>query len=44
MKFLGILLDENLSRKEHLKFTEKKIGKNIRLIYKAKPYLNKDSL
>ena len=41
IKFLGILLDENLSWKEHLKLTE---NKNIGLIYKAKPYLNKDSL
>ena len=44
IKFLGILLDENLSLKEHLKLTENKIAKNIGLIYKAKPYLNKDSL
>ena len=39
-----ILLDENLSWKEDLKLTENKITKNIGLIYKAKPYLNKDSL
>ena len=44
IKFLGILLDENLSWKEHLKLTENKVAKNIGLIYKAKPYLNKDSL
>ena len=44
IKFLGILLDENLSWKEHLKLTENKIAKNIGLIFKAKPYLNKDSL
>ena len=37
IKFLGILLDENLSWKEHLKLTENKIAKNIGLIYKAKP-------
>ena len=43
VKFLGILLDENLSRKEDLKLTENKIAKNIGLIFKAKPYLNKDS-
>ena len=43
-KFLGILLDENLSRKEHLKLTENKVATNIGLIYKTKPYLNKDSL
>ena len=44
IKFLGILLDENLSWKEHLKLTENKVAKIIGLIYKAKPYLNKDSL
>ena len=36
-KFLGILLNENLSWKEHLK-------NNIGLMYKAKPFLDKDSL
>ena len=44
IKFLGILLDENLSWKEHLNLMENKIAKNIGLIYKAKPYLNKGSL
>ena len=44
IKFLGILLDENLSRKEHFRLTEHKTAKNIGLIHKAKPYLNKDSL
>ena len=44
IKFLGILLGENLLWKEHLKLTESKIAKNIGLMYKVKPYLNKDSL
>ena len=44
IEFFDILLDENLSRKEHLKLTENKIAKYIGLICKAKPYLNKDSL
>ena len=44
IKFLGIPLDENLLWKKHLKLTENKTGKNIGLIYKAKPYVNKDSL
>ena len=44
IKFLGILLDENLSWKKHLKLTQNKVANNIGLIYKAKPYLNKDSL
>ena len=29
IKFLGILLDENLSEKKHLTLTEKKVAKNI---------------
>ena len=44
IEFFDILLDENLSWKEHLKLTENKIAKYIGLIYKAKLYLNKDSL
>ena len=44
IKFLGILLDENLSWKEYLKFTENKIAKNIGLMWKVKLYLNKDPL
>ena len=44
IKFVGILSDENVSWKEHLKLTENKVAKNIGLIYKAKPFLNKDSL
>ena len=43
-KFLGVLLDESLSWKEHLKYTEKKIAKSIRLMYKAKLFLDRDSL
>ena len=29
MKFLGVLLDDNLSWKEHTKYLENKIAKNI---------------
>ena len=43
-KFLGVLLDENLSWKEHLKYTQNKIGESFGLMYKAKPFLDKDSL
>ena len=32
IKFLGILLDENLSWKDHIKHTENKISKNIRIL------------
>ena len=41
-KFLGALLDENLSSKDHLKYIENKIAKSIGLMYKAKPFLDKD--
>ena len=45
IKFLGIVLDENLSWKEHWKLTENKIAKNnIGPIYKVKPYLNNSFL
>ena len=35
IKFLGVLLDEHLSWKEHIRYTENKIGKNIGLLYRA---------
>ena len=44
MKFLGVLLDDNLSWKEHIKYLENKIAKNIGLMYRAKPFLDKDIL
>ena len=44
LKFLGALLDENLCWKEHIKYIESKIAKNIGLLYKAKPYIDKHSL
>ena len=37
---LGVLLDETLSWKEHIKRNENKIAKNLGLLYKAKHYLN----
>ena len=44
LKFLGVLLDENLCWKEHIKYIESKIAKNIGLLYKAKPFIDKHSL
>ena len=44
LKFLGVLLDENLCWKEHIKYIESKIAKNIGLLYKPKPYIDKHSL
>ena len=43
MKFLGVLSDDNLSWKEHIKYLENKIAKNIGLMYRAKPFLDKES-
>ena len=44
MKFLGVLLDDNLSWKEHMKYLEDKLVKNIGLMYRAKPFIDKESL
>ena len=44
LKFLGVILDEYPSWKEHLKYTENKIAKSIGLMVKAKPFLDKNSL
>ena len=37
LKFLWVLLDENLCWKEHIKYTESKIANNFGLLYKAMP-------
>ena len=44
IKFLGVLLDQHLTRKKHIKLTENKIAKNIDILYKARPYLDKKAL
>ena len=44
VKFLGVLLDENILWKNHIKLIEKKLGKNVGLLYCAKPYLDEASL
>ena len=43
-KFLWILLDENPSWTEHLKYTENKTAKSIGLMQKVKTFLDKDFL
>ena len=35
IKFLGAILDENLLWKDHTKYTENKISKNIGILHKA---------
>ena len=44
IKFLGVLLDENLSWKDPIKYIENKVAKNIGLLYRAKLFLDKTSL
>ena len=44
IKFLGVLVDENLAWKDHINTLENKISKNFGLIFRAKNLLNKDSL
>ena len=44
IKFLGVLLDEHLLWKEHIRYTKNKIAKNIGLLYRARPFLDKHSL
>ena len=44
IKFLGVFLDENLTWKDHTKYTENKIAKNIGILYRSKPYLNNKCL
>ena len=41
IKFLGVLLEENVTWKEDLKFSENKCSKYIGLLYTAKHLLNK---
>ena len=36
-KFLGVMLDENISWEEHIRSVETKLAKNIGLLYSAKP-------
>ena len=44
MKFLGVILDENVTWKEHIKLIENKTAKNIGILYKAKFLLNQNCL
>ena len=44
IKFLGIMLDENIYWKEHIRTDETKLAKNIGLLYRAKPLLEEKSL
>ena len=39
MKFLRVMLDENISWEEHIRIVENKLAKNIGLLYRARPLL-----
>ena len=43
-KILGVVVDSNLSWKEHISYITGKIARGIGVITKARKYLNKDSL
>ena len=44
VKFLGVMLDEHITRSNHIHATEKKLAKTINLLYKARHFLDKESL
>ena len=44
IKFLGVMLDENISWKEHIKTVQNKLSKNIGLLCKAKQLPDNESL
>ena len=44
IEFIAVLLDENLNWKEHIKYTENKIAKNLELLYKPRPFLERSAL
>ena len=44
IKFLGVLVDQNLTWIEHITLVENKLSKNLGLLHKAKNYLNKKSM
>ena len=44
IKFLRVLVDENLTWIDHITLVENKLSKNLGLLHKAKNYLNKKSM
>ena len=43
-KFLGVMLDENLTWKKHINLIENKISKNVGILYKTKYIINQKCL
>ena len=44
LKFLGVMIDENLTWKTHIELAENKISKSVGILFKASRYLNSKSL
>ena len=44
INYLGVLLDENLNWKEHIRYAENKIAKNLGLLYKARHFSERNAL
>ena len=44
IKFLGIMIDENITWEDHIHTIEKKLAKNLGLLYQAKHILDNESL
>ena len=44
IKFLGVLLDNELNWKKHIDYVSRKLSRGIDMISKAKEYLNGDFL
>ena len=43
-KFLGVLIDEKLTWKEHINFVITKIKRSMAMLFKIRDKLNQDSL
>ena len=43
-KFLGVIIDNKLSFKDHLSYISKKVSKCIGILYRARPLMNRKSL
>ena len=44
IKFLEVMVDEHLNWKDHINIIENKLSKKLRLLYKAKQFLNVKSI
>ena len=44
IKFLGVMIDKNISWRDHVKTVENKLSKNIGLLYQVKQFLDENSL